>query len=71
MTKQMRFKDFYNLHTKQAFVKKVAKVTHKSPSTVMMWIHGGRVPDALTQAVLAKEFGVKEEDLFPHDKARG
>ena len=61
----MSFKDLYNNHTKENFVKKVAKLTHKSPATVIAWIHQGRVPDALTRAVIAKEFNIKEEDLCP------
>jgi transcriptional regulator with XRE-family HTH domain len=68
---KMSFRDIYNDHTKEAFVNRVAKITRKSPQTVRAWVQQKRTPDSLTKAVLAKEFGIKEEDLFPDDKARG
>lgn len=61
----MTFKDIYNTQTKENFVQRVAKLTKKSPQTVKMWLHAGRVPDALTRSTLAKEFGVSEDELFP------
>ena len=61
----MALKDIYNEQTKENFVKRVAKLTKKSPKTVKGWIHAGRVPDALTRSILAKEFGVNEDELFP------
>lgn len=46
------------------FVERIAKLTKKSVYTVRGWANKGIAPDALTQAVLEKELGVKASVLF-------
>ena len=50
---------------KKAFVTRIAFVTHKSESTVRMWLCGRQYPDELTRTVIAKELQVEASDLFP------
>jgi hypothetical protein len=51
---------------KTAWLKKVAKITHKGIPTVRAWVAGpGRYPDELTQSILAQHLGRKVEELFP------
>lgn len=52
----------------QRFINELCAVTKKSEPTVRRWICDGATavnPDALTQDVLAKHFGVTVEELFP------
>ena len=49
----------------RAFLQEVAEVTKKSELAVRRWISGETIPDALTQAVLAKHLKTTPEELFP------
>jgi hypothetical protein len=49
----------------QTFRKRIGKVACKSPSTVLRYVLGSTMPDALTQAVIAKEFNTSISTLFP------
>ena len=49
----------------QEFVAEVARITHRSETTVRMWLAGNQVPDALVQSVIADHFGVDMAGLFP------
>lgn len=52
----------------QVFVKNIAKLTHRSELTVRMWLSGQQTPDELVQSIIAKEYGVSQETLFPKRK---
>jgi hypothetical protein len=49
----------------QIFRKRIEKVTHKSPITVLRYVLGSTTPDALTQSVIANEFNTSISTLFP------
>lgn len=49
----------------QEFVAEVARITHRSETTVRMWLAGNQIPDTLVQSVIADHFGVGIEGLFP------
>lgn len=49
----------------QVFVKKIAKLTHRTENTVRMWLAGQQTPDELVQSIIAKEYGVSAATLFP------
>lgn len=49
----------------QEFVADVAKITHRSETTVRMWLSGQQIPDMLVQSVIAEHFGVEADGLFP------
>lgn len=49
----------------QVFVQKVAETTHRQETTVRMWLSGRQTPDDLVKSIIAKEFNVAIEDLFP------
>jgi hypothetical protein len=61
--------EYYNRLNKptgaQSFRKRIEKVTHKSSTTVLRYVSGSTMPDALTQAVIAKEFNTSISTLFP------
>lgn len=67
------FKEIYEGYAKRPplptprkeFIRRMADVTKKSEATVKMWVIGRQIPDALTQAVLAKELNVPVATLFP------
>lgn len=50
---------------RKEFLRRIAELTKKSETTVKMWVIGRQTPDALTQSVLAKEFGIPAHILFP------
>lgn len=52
----------------QLFVKNIALLTHRSEQTVRMWLAGQQTPDELVQSIIAKEYGVQKETLFPKRK---
>lgn len=49
----------------QLFIQKVAEITHRKELTVRMWLSGRQTPDELAQSIIAKEFNVSVDDLFP------
>ena len=48
----------------QQFIADVAKLTHKTETTVKMWIMGRQVPDELTQSIIAQQYDVDATTLF-------
>lgn len=68
MTKKT-FKQIYDeldpTPPKTAWIRNIAKVTHRSELTVRMWLSGRQIPDELCQEVIAKELGVSIVGLFP------
>lgn len=63
------FRDYYleekNKDTpKDVWLKKIAKETCSSKTTVLGWANG-RVPDKLTQKTIAKLLKARTEELFP------
>ncbi len=67
------FKELYNslpgrstaIPPKKAFVKRIAKVTMKSETTVRCWLAGSQNPDALSKSMISKELGMSCDVLFP------
>ena len=62
--------EFYNDEKKkptpaQAFVCKIAKMTHRSEYTVRQWLAGSYYLDELAISIIAKELGADPEALFP------
>ena len=49
----------------QLFIAKVAEITHRKDLTVRMWLSGRQTPDELAKSIIAKEFNVSVDDLFP------
>jgi heterodisulfide reductase subunit A-like polyferredoxin len=49
----------------QLFRQKLEEITHKSQITVLRYVQGVVVPDALTQSVIAKELNTSASILFP------
>lgn len=48
-----------------AWVAMIAKITHRSETTVRMWLSGKQNPDELAKAVVADHFGSTVATLFP------
>lgn len=46
------------------FVKELAKVTHRSETSVRKWIAGDIIPDINTQILIAEHLGVEVKTLF-------
>lgn len=65
----MTFKEIYEgldpTPPKTLWIRQIAELTKKSEMTVKMWLCGSRTPDALTQDVISKHFGIPAETLFP------
>lgn len=66
------FLDLYNERKSkptpaQEFVSEVAQITHRTESTVRMWLSGQQKPDALAQSIIAEHFNVSAETLFSKD----
>lgn len=55
----------------QMFVKKIANLTHRTELTVRQWLSGQQTPDELVQSIIAREYGVKIETLFPKERKEG
>jgi hypothetical protein len=53
-----------NTPPKRAWIKKLAKATHRNFNTVRGWV-AGRYPDELTQNVIAKKLNISVNELFP------
>jgi hypothetical protein len=49
----------------QVFRQQLAEVTQKSPITILRYVTGITVPDALTRSVIAKELNTPISILFP------
>lgn len=69
------FKELYDAAKAQptpaaAFVAKVAELTHRSETTVRMWLVGAQTPDELVISILAKHFGTSPDDLFPSKNSK-
>lgn len=54
----------------EMFILEVAEVTHKSPTTVRMWLGGRQTPDELTQSIIADKYNVDINGLFPETQKR-
>ena len=52
------------LAPKTAWVKKIAELCKVHDVTVRCWLAGTQKPDALRISLIAKELGVKENELF-------
>ena len=59
------YEDISSVPPKKAFVTRIAVVTHKSESTVRMWLCGRQRPDELTRLAIAKELKTDADSLFP------
>lgn len=73
--KEKTFYDLYEAERKkptsaQMFVRRVARLTHRSESTVRMWIARQQFPDELAKSVIADEFGVSADNLFPKEQQK-
>lgn len=69
---QKTFRNLYEDEKKkptaaQLFVSRVATLTKRSETTVRMWISGQQVPDELAKSMIAQEFGVDINSLFPKE----
>ena len=53
-----------------AFVARVAELTHRTETTVRMWLAGVQQPDELAKSVIADHFGSDMETLFPRSERR-
>jgi len=74
--KAKSFFDFYEEEKSkptaaQAFVSKMASLTHRSENTVRMWLAGQQTPDELAQSIIAKELNVSIDALFPKKEKEG
>jgi hypothetical protein len=49
----------------QVFRQQLAEVTQKSPITILRYVTGITIPDALTRSVIAKELNTPISILFP------
>ena len=72
----MTFKELYKTAKKrptagQLFISDVARMTCRSETTVKMWLSGRQVPDALACKVIARNYGVGEDELFPSADGKG
>ena len=47
------------------FIKKIAKLTHRSEVTVRTWANGKKAPDINVQNVLSAHFNEEPSELFP------
>jgi transcriptional regulator with XRE-family HTH domain len=69
MTFDAVIKEYYdrlNLPTSATkFRRRIEVVTHRSKITVMRYVQGVIIPDALTQSVIAKELNTTVSTLFP------
>lgn len=70
----MTFKEIYLRERKKdkdyptpsrSFIKKMARITKKSESTVKMWLYGDQRPDELSKSVISSHFNVPANELFP------
>lgn len=52
----------------QEFVSEVARITHRTETTVRMWLSGQQVPESLVCNIIAEHFSVDAESLFPINK---
>jgi hypothetical protein len=50
----------------QEFRSKLEEITHKSAVTILRYVQGITMPDALTQSVIAKELKTSVNILFPN-----
>jgi len=69
------FKELYEQAKQQptpaaAFVAKVAEITHRTETTVRMWLSGNQAPDELAKSVIAQYFNSDIDTLFPPLGAR-
>lgn len=53
-----------------AFVAKVAEITHRTETTVRMWLSGNQTPDELAKSVIAQHFNSDINTLFPTTAAK-
>lgn len=53
------------LTAKQAFIKRIAKITMKHEQTIKYWISGTQNPDPLCKSIIEKELGIPANVLFP------
>ena len=51
----------------QSFIANVAKITHRSKTTVKMWLTGRQAPDNLAKSIIAEHFGCSPDGLFPNN----
>ena len=51
-----------------SFIAKVAELTHKTETTVRMWLSGNQQPDELAKSVIAEHFKSDINTLFPPKK---
>lgn len=51
------------------FVKRIAKITLSTESTVSRWISGEFIPSKARREIIAKEMGVSVDELFPLNKS--
>jgi hypothetical protein len=51
----------------QMFITKISEVTHRSPTTVKMWLSGVQKPDVLAQMAIADAFKLDVETLFSQE----
>ncbi|MCC8089226.1 MAG: hypothetical protein LIO79_08210 [Rikenellaceae bacterium] len=63
------FREYYDsLSTespKGLFIKRIAKATFRSESTVRMWLSGRQRPDELARKMIELELGIPSNILFP------
>lgn len=50
----------------QEFIAEVASITHRTETTVRLWLCGQQKPDALACSIIAEHFDVPAEGLFPN-----
>jgi hypothetical protein len=66
-----RYNDEKNKNTPaQDFVENIARMTHRSKTTVKMWLTGVQRPDDLVKTILANHFNCKPDELFPEVKTK-
>lgn len=66
-------KSFHELYSEQKnkktpaqeFISEVARITHRTETTVKMWLSGQQKPDALVCSIIAEHFSVEVSSLFP------
>lgn len=53
----------------RSFIKKMARLTKKTESTVKMWLYGDQTPDELSKSVISSHFNIPSSELFPKKAA--
>ena len=68
--RQITLKQFYDEKRKeptpaQLLIRQIAILTERSELTVRLWLSGHHTPEPMIQRIIAKEFDLDPDTLFP------